>query len=1143
MKRTQRFITIKTKAIIYTITPLVIGFIIIFSFLFISLFNSQQDRVKAEFQNIVRKHARVFENKFSNVVDYLSFVSTVLEFQVKENTTDREKLQKLLLDIFEKHPDINGSSIYFEKDMYDGKDSEYIGTQFGTELSGRIAFYYQRTPYSNRNVSYYPEALENDIEFLLQYYLDVKEANAPVYTNPAMFEIEGEEIYMFIIAYPIRGKNNEFIGVITADIHLKEIHDQLQNEKIYESGYMIITNDKGRVIFHPSYEFIGKTREEAGLTRAIPSDALSEEIENLVKEARKNSSMHPIIEISETTSVRSVVNQKETLISRETIYFPRVGCHFYFTVAAPYSEINIQGTRLLILVIIISVIILAFMTFIPFFLIEKTMQPVVDFIKSAEKISHGDFSVRIKENYTDEFAALRDTINLMAARIESSMDESKKMLSILSNILDGIDALIYVSDPETCEVLFINKAMRKKHNLNDDDGIGLQCYKLFQNMDKRCAFCPCKQLDTEPDRLIVWEDNMNGRDIRHTDCYIDWPGRVKVHLQHAVDFTDINTITEEKLKAEREALDLLRKKNQAEETSRMKSVFLASMSHEIRTPMHGIIGFTELALDDIVPEKTKNYLQKIKTSSESLLMIINDILDVSKIEAGRMDLEKIPFNINDVFKLCRMIASPNAKEKGLTLFCYAEPSVGRMLLGDPTRLRQILLNLLSNAIKFTNNGMVKLLSAISKKTYNTVTMHFEVKDSGIGMTEEQLSRIFLPFIQADGSTTRKYGGTGLGLTITKSFIELMGGELEVESNYGIGSKFSFNLTFETIESPSDIPQTVQAISVNEKPVFDAEILVCEDNTLNQMVITDHLSKIGIKTVIAENGRIGLNYVNKRKENGKKPFDLIFMDIHMPEVDGLETAKKLILSGYKKPIIALTANIMTNDMETYIDAGMCDCLPKPFVAHDLWACLLKYLTPVSMLSIRNEGEFAEEEEQRMELITTFVKSNQNVISDIKKALQENDLKLAHRLAHTLKGVAGIVGMTSLVESAQIAEHSFSEGKLDKIEDQIKEIENELNIAFEKLIPIINDYKKLTRMEKPTEFLDKENSLKLLETLESLLKSDSFDSLNLVKELNKIKGAEELASQVENMKFKQARETLAEIRNSIASEQQPEKLDGE
>jgi len=380
----------------------------------------------------------------------------------------------------------------------------------------------------------------------------------------------------------------------------------------------------------------------------------------------------------------------------------------------------------------------------------------------------------------------------------------------------------------------------------------------------------------------------------------------------------------------------------------MKSVFLAIVSHEIRTPMHGIVGFSELALDDNIPLKTRNYISNIKASAESLLVILNDILDVSKIEAGKIELEKIPFDICDIFKLCHIIAYPNARDKGIALFCYAEHVPEKLLLGDPTRLRQILLNLLTNAVKFTDSGgTVKLMAAVIKNTEKEAVIHFEIKDNGIGLTQEQIEKIFDPFTQADDSITRKFGGTGLGLSITKSFVELMGGSLNVESNRNVGSKFSFDLTFETVESKKD-PSFIDISKTHtEKPVFEGEVLVCEDNELNQVVICDYLSKVGLKAVIAENGIIAVNYVSDRIQNGEKPFDLILMDIHMPEMDGLEAAEKISEIGNRVPIIALTANIMMNEKEAYFASGMVDCLPKPFMVQELWVCLLKYLTPVRM----------------------------------------------------------------------------------------------------------------------------------------------------------------------------------------------------
>jgi len=1101
MKKIDRHLETKERTIIYTIIPVFVSIAFICSVLSISLFNSQRSAAGAELRYIGSRYANVFADKISSTLDYMSILVKILELQVRNGYAYREELQNIVWDVFDSYPNVYASNIYFEPDMYDGRDSEYAGTQFGTGLSGRIAYYFYRM---DGKTYYLPEALQNDVEFSKPFYIDTKTLNAPVYTAPEVYEIDGVNILLFVIAFPIRGPNNEFIGAVSVDIFLGDVYAQLQAESIYETGYIIIVNDKGQLVYSPIFEDIGKTLEEVGLA-PLP----------------------PATEESIIFNDKSIFNDKETLIAIETAYFPQIDSRFYISVAAPFGEINANGTRLIVIIVVFVGIVVILIALALNYLIGKLLYPLREFKDAANKITNQDYSVRITGEYKDEFAVLKTTVNSMIKSIESFMEDSKKSQRMLETILNGVDAFIYVTNPDTCELLFINRHMKERFKIGEF--AGKSCYELFEGSEKKCDFCPCHQLDKEPDKTVVWEqyNDLHKLHLRHTDCYIDWPGGVKVHLQQAIDMTDIRRITEDKIKAEHEAAKMAHEKEHAEVSSRMKSVFLASMSHEIRTPMHGIIGFSELALDDNIPHKTRNYLSKIKTSAESLLLIINDILDVSKIEAGKMELEKIPFEMSEVFKLCRVISSPKAREKGLTLFCYSEPSIGRFLLGDPTRLRQILLNLLSNAIKFTNNGMVKLLSAISEKTENTISMHFEVKDSGIGMTDEQISRIFEPFVQADDSTTRKYGGTGLGLSITKNFIELMGGELKVESTPGLGSRFSFNLTFETVDSSNGYANLPVTVNIDEKPIFDGEVLVCEDNSLNQMVICDHLSKVGIKTIIAENGRIGVNAVKSRIENGEKMFDLIFMDIHMPEMDGLDAAKKIIEMGVKTPIIALTANIMSNDRETYIQSGMHDCLSKPFVAHELWSCLLMHLKPVSMLSIKNDDEYVEEDDQHMELITAFVKSNQTTFKDMTDALEAGDVKLAHRLAHTLKGVAGLVGMNTLSQAARIVEQSLSTGRLELLDDQMNTLEKELNAALNELTHVMSHSGKAAKQTGNGSF-DKNKALELLDTLDSLLESDSFDSVNLVDDLNAIPGMEQLASQVENLKFKQARQTLAAIK---------------
>ena len=391
--------------------------------------------------------------------------------------------------------------------------------------------------------------------------------------------------------------------------------------------------------------------------------------------------------------------------------------------------------------------------------------------------------------------------------------------------------------------------------------------------------------------------------------------------------------------------DLCLARDAAEAASFTQSAFLANMSHEIRTAMSSIIGFSELAMDASDHSETRDYLSKIQMNTEWLLQIINNILDVSKIESGKMELENIPFDMCELFTDCRTLILPKAIEKDIMLYFYAEPSIGSMLLGDPTRLRQVLMNLLSNAVRFTSTGIVKFLAKVKKRDENTVSIHFTIRDSGTGMTSEQVNKIFEPFIRGETPATYKYGGTGLGLAITKSIIELMGGRLAVESTPGVGSKFSFELTFETAE-PSGDEMTSEKIIFDEfeKPVFEGEVLLCEDNHMNQQVIREHLAKVGLKTSVAENGKIGMEMVQSRMGKGEKQFALIFMDIHMPEMDGLEAAAKISAFNTGIPIIASTANIMHNDKKIYRANGMSDCLNKPFTSQELWRCLLKYLTP-------------------------------------------------------------------------------------------------------------------------------------------------------------------------------------------------------
>ncbi|MCL2202941.1 MAG: ATP-binding protein [Defluviitaleaceae bacterium] len=560
--------------------------------------------------------------------------------------------------------------------------------------------------------------------------------------------------------------------------------------------------------------------------------------------------------------------------------------------------------------------------------------------------------------------------------------------------------------------------------------------------------------------------------------------------------------------------------------SRAKSDFLATMSHEIRTPMNSIVGFSELALGGNIPPTTRDYLSKIRDSSHWLLQIINDILDLAKIESGKIEMEKIPFNLQTIFSNCRAAITPKALEKNLNLHFYAEPSLGKVPLGDPTKLQQVLMNLLSNAVKFTNTGIIKLLADVKHESENSITIFLEVKDSGIGMTKAQLKRVFSPFTQAESGTKRKYGGTGLGLSITKNMIELMGGELEVESTPGVGSKFSFTLTFEAMAVSSD-EGTADIIESHDmkKPEFSGEVLICEDNVLNQQVVCEQLASVGIKTVVAENGKIGVEKVRERVDSGAPMFNLIFMDIHMPVMDGLEALERILAFETGVPVVALTANVMVHDRLLYKEKGMSDCLGKPFSSHELWRCLVKYFEPLGWHEHGKDQQHEADNALQQNLIARFVKSNQNKFAEISEAIARGDFVEAHRMAHTLKSNAGQLKKTPLQKAAGEMEHLLRDGAGRDISIPLRTLETELESVLAELSPLV------VEADPNIVYLDGEASRKILDEVAPIIDDSDPECLGYIDELRRIQGSEPLILQLEDFNFTDAARELKILRERV------------
>jgi two-component system sensor histidine kinase/response regulator len=379
-----------------------------------------------------------------------------------------------------------------------------------------------------------------------------------------------------------------------------------------------------------------------------------------------------------------------------------------------------------------------------------------------------------------------------------------------------------------------------------------------------------------------------------------------------------------------------------------KSGFLANMSHEIRTPMNGVIGMIDLLLDTSLTAGQRQFAQTIQGSAYSLLLIINDILDFSKIEAGKMTFEKIDFDLRETIKNTIDLMETAARGKGLNLSCSIQEGTATDLLGDPTRLRQVLLNLLSNAIKFSERGKVFLEIAQISEIDNEVVLSFSVHDTGVGMSEEVQKKLFLSFTQADTSTTRKYGGTGLGLAICRKLVELMGGSIKATSILGKGSIFSFTLQFTKKNSGGPVrPDSIEVYELSPHTEASASpvrlngnrILLAEDGKTNQMVAVQILQKLGYTADVAING---LEAVEAWRQNR---YGIILMDCHMPEMDGYQATRiirELEAEGNLEPtqIIAMTASAMLGDRELCLAAGMNDYTTKPVDQHALNSALQK-----------------------------------------------------------------------------------------------------------------------------------------------------------------------------------------------------------
>ncbi len=528
-----------------------------------------------------------------------------------------------------------------------------------------------------------------------------------------------------------------------------------------------------------------------------------------------------------------------------------------------------------------------------------------------------------------------DKGNILEIVIVARDVTTQKLLSKNLSLIEAIHDPLFAINPEG-KITDINNASVIATGVAREKLIGANFINYFTDIEKaRSAYQQIFATGSITDYPLTIRDGHLTYVLCNGSIYRDGRGRELGAVIVARDITAQKIFEKELIEAKNNAE---REKKIAEEAVKSKQQFLSNMSHEIRTPMNAIIGFTKIVLKTKLDQKQQEYIDAIKVSGDALIVLINDILDLAKVDAGKMIFEQNPFKLSSSISAMLHLFETKIQEKNLELVKEYDPAIPEVLLGDAVRLHQIILNLVSNSIKFTNEGKITVSIRMLKEDAEKVTIEFSIIDTGIGIPESNLGNIFTNFQQASSGTTRLYGGTGLGLAIVKQLVERQGGTITVKSKEGKGSTFTFVLNFKKTNAKMDSVSHREETGVElEAGLKNIRVLVVEDMALNQLLMKTILIGFGFELDIAGNGKIAIEKLQKNT------YDIILMDLQMPEMSGFEaTAYIRNTMNSQTPIIALTADVTTVDVEKCKAAGMNDYIAKPVDEKLLYSKIIKYL---------------------------------------------------------------------------------------------------------------------------------------------------------------------------------------------------------